>query len=301
MLSHRGSAGESTPAGIGRIVARKVTIMPLTLELTTPTTIPLEVETVNADTARELSADDVARTLVYRGNKQVPVGEFFKVSGSARDDATLVWVGDCHKVKYIGAKQSSGTVRVEGNAGMHLGAEMTGGNIECTGDAADWVGAEMRGGRIIVRGNAGHLVGAVYRGGRRGMRGGEILIHGRAGNEVGHTLRRGLIVVGGDTGDHVGVGLIAGTVLTFGTPGIRNGPGMKRGTIGFLGARGDIDVLPTFRSAGVSRPLFLQLYFKHLRALGFPLPNECVSASYRTYRGDLLELGLGEMLVPHVA
>ncbi|MEZ6065555.1 MAG: formylmethanofuran dehydrogenase subunit C [Planctomycetaceae bacterium] len=271
--------------------------MPLTIQLHTPSSIPLEVDSVLLGQVREQSADEVARTLIYRGNKQVPLAEFFSVTGSASDDQTIVWQGDCAKVKHIGAKLTSGTIRVEGNAGMHLGAEMTGGEIICTGNTADWVGAEMRGGRITIHGDAGHLVGAVYRGGRRGMRGGEILIHGRAGNEVGHTMRRGLIAIGGSVGDAVGLGMIAGTILVFGEAGIRHGAGMKRGTLGFLAGQPALDVLPTFRATGQSRPLFLKIYLDHLRQAGFPVSDECFDSSYRSYRGDLLELGLGEMLV----
>lgn len=271
--------------------------MPLAITLHTPSSIPLEVDSIRLESAREQSADDVLRTLIQRGNQQVPLGEFCSASGSARDDETLVWHGDCAKVKLIGAQLTRGTVRVEGTAGMHLGAEMTGGEIVCTGDAADWVGAEMHGGRIIVQGNAGHLIGAAYRGGRRGMTGGEILIHGNAGNEIGHTMRRGLIAVAGSCGDAVGVGLIAGTVLIGGAPGIRHGAGMKRGTIVFFNPGPDLDVLSTFRAACTYRPVFLQLYLRRLQSLGFPIPPEYATSRYQRYCGDLLELGRGELLV----
>lgn len=275
--------------------------MPLTLTLHTPSAIPLEVDGIRLSVVRGQAADDVLRTLIQRGNKQVPLGEFFSATGAAADDQTLVWQGDCSKVKLIGAKLDGGVVRVEGTAGMHLGAEMTAGEIICEGDAADWVGAELKGGRITVRGHAGHLVGAVYRGGRKGMTGGEIYIHGRAGNEIGHTLRRGLIVVGGGCGDAVGVGLIAGTVLVFGEPGIRHGIGMKRGSIVFFHPGPQLDILPTFRAGACDRPLFLQLYLKHLQAQGFPVPDDCFSSRYRRYSGDHLELGRGELLVREAA
>lgn len=275
--------------------------MPLTLTLHTATPIPLEVDAIQLATVREQAADEALKTLVYRGNRQVELGEFFSATGSAAEDETLVWEGDCSKVKLIGTKLASGTVRVEGNAGMHLGAEMTGGEILCTGDAADWVGAEMHGGQIVVRGNAGHLIGAVYRGGTRGMTGGEILVHGNAGNEIGHTMRRGLIAIGGRAGDAVGVGMIAGSVFVFGEPGIRNGAGMKRGTIGFFSADHPIDILPTFRLACSYRPVFLQLYLRRLQEAGMPVPDACFTSNYRRYVGDFLEMGKGEVLVREAA
>ncbi len=271
--------------------------MPLVISPTTPSSIPLEVDTVRLETAREQSADHVARTLIQRGNRQVELGEFFNVSGSAGDNA-MVWDGDCSRVKLIGSELSDGSIRVTGNAGMHLGAEMTGGEIVAEADVADWVGAEMHGGRIHVKGNAGHLVGAAYRGGRHGMTGGEIIINGAAGNEIGHTLRRGLIAVGGRTGDAIGFNMIAGTIILAGNDhGIRPGASMRRGSIVFLDSNGVPDVLPTFKAAGPHPGDFLNMYFAHLRNVGFPLPDATSDATFERFTGDHLELGKGEILI----
>jgi formylmethanofuran dehydrogenase subunit C len=270
--------------------------MPVVLRLKQPTSIPLEVDAVRLETVRGQSTDNVRQTAIQYGNAQVPLADFFDVSGNAAD-STLVWEGDCSKVKLIGAQLTEGTIRVEGNAGMHLGAGMRGGQILVNGDAGDWVGAEMQGGRIHVRGNAGDLVGAVYRGGRRGMTGGEILVDGDAGSEIGHTMRRGLIAVGGRAGDAVGFNLIAGSILLFGEVGIRPGAGMKRGTIGLLGTALPPKLLPTFKFGGVSRPVFLQFYLRRLREMGFFVADECFHCDYRRYCGDFLELGKGEILL----
>ena len=270
--------------------------MPLTIELRSESQIPIEVDSLKLEEMRTQSLSEIEQTLVFRGNEQLPCAEYFSVSGCAKDDNTVVWQGNLKKVKLIGSHLSEGTVRVEGNVGMHLGAEMTGGEIIVNGDAMDWVGAEMKGGRIHIHGNAGHLVGAVYRGGRKGMTGGEILIDGNAGNEVGHTMRRGLIAVGGRCGDAAGVGMIAGTVLVFGSPGIRNGAGMKRGTIGLFSSDEEVEVLPTFKRASSYTPLFLELYFRSLEAKGFHVPDECRTGRYQRYCGDFLELGKGEIL-----
>ncbi|MCA9074223.1 MAG: formylmethanofuran dehydrogenase subunit C [Planctomycetaceae bacterium] len=269
--------------------------MPLTFTLQKPSSIPLEVDSVKLETVREQSVDGVKATLIQRGNKQVTLGEFFDVTGSAADDETLIWEGDCSKIKLIGSHLSSGTVRVEGNAGMHLGAEMTGGEIIVDGDAGDWVGAEMHGGRIQVKGNAGHLIGAVYRGGRKGMTGGEILIDGDAGNEVGHAMRRGLIAVGGRAGDAAGVAMIAGTIVIAGETGIRYGMGMKRGSIVLLGDNPP-DMLPTFKHSGTYHPTIMRVLLRHLEASGWSCPVGCLDAAYHRYHGDFLELGKGEIL-----
>jgi formylmethanofuran dehydrogenase subunit C len=275
-------------------VTQQARPMPLTIRLRKKTTIPVEVDSIQMENVRTQSNDDIKATLVQYGNKQKALSEFFDVEGSAADDETIVWEGDCSHVKLIGTYLASGKIHVEGNAGMHLGAEMTGGEITVSGDAADWVGAEMHGGRIHVQGNAGHLIGAVYRGGHRGMTGGEILINGNAGNEIGHSMRRGLIAVGGQTGDAAGIAMIAGTVLAFGETGIRPGPGMKRGTIAFLGDNAP-EVLPTFKFTGVCQPVFLRMFLMHLKSRSFPIDDSLLNASYRRFNGDFLELGKGEI------
>ena len=62
--------------------------MPLTIAIHTPSSIPLEVDSIRMENVRTQSADEVKATLIQRGNKQVTLGEFFTVSGSASDDET---------------------------------------------------------------------------------------------------------------------------------------------------------------------------------------------------------------------
>ncbi|MEE3366750.1 MAG: formylmethanofuran dehydrogenase subunit C [Planctomycetota bacterium] len=271
--------------------------MPLTLTLKNESLVPIEVDTVRLETVRDQSPAEVLATEVLHGNVREPLGSFFDAKGSAGEDNTLVWEGDCHRIKRIAAQLGSGTIRVEGNAGMHLGAEMTGGEVFVSGNATDWVGAEMKGGRIHICGNAGHQLGAVYRGGHRGMTGGEILVDGNVGNETGQLMRRGLIAIAGNIGDLSGVNLIAGTIIVGGEAGIRHGAGMKRGTIAFLNPATPLEILPTFRSAGLCRPTFLRLYLKHLAECGWQAPDGSLEAEYHRYNGDFLELGKGELLV----
>lgn len=271
--------------------------MPLILSLICSPDIPLEVDAIRLDLLRGQTVDAVKQTLIQQGNRRVPLGDFFAVSGSAADDNELVWRGDCSRVKMIGHGHTSGKLCVDGDAGMHLGAKMSGGEIVVTGSADDWLGAEMNGGQIRVHGNVGHWAGAVYRGGRRGMRGGEILIDGDAGDFVGHTMRRGTIVVGGDAGDALGISMIAGTILVFGQSGIRHGAGMRRGTIGLFGEKTSPNLLPTFQYACRFRPLFLSLYLQHLRSQNFSFPQDIGDAELLRYCGDFLEHGRGEIFM----
>lgn len=271
--------------------------MPLTLTLREPTSIPIEVDAVRLEIVRGQSADEVRRVRVPRGNKQPELGEFFSVQGSAADDEHVVWVGDCHKVKGIGAGLCGGRMTVEGIAGMHLGARMRSGELVCTGDAGDWAGAEMSGGRLRIRGNAGNCLGAAYRGARRGMTGGEIFVEGDAGDEVGSALRRGLIAIGGAAGHAVGFGLLAGTILVFGPAGLRAGAGMRRGTI-VLAQETPAALLPTFAYATTGPFAFLEVLLRHLKRSGFDIPPDCRGVSWQRYSGDLLEGGRGEILLP---
>ncbi|MFO0879437.1 MAG: formylmethanofuran dehydrogenase subunit C [Gemmataceae bacterium] len=265
----------------------------LTLTYTGTTSIPVEAECITPDNLVGKSLDEIAQLPVQHGNQAARVGDFFQVSGDPSDE-TVVVEGDTTRVKWLGTGMKRGRLTVTGNAGMHVGSEMRGGELHVLGNASDWAGGEMRGGLLHIRGSAGHLAGAAYRGSRVGMRGGLLLIQGSAGNEVGAGLRRGLIAVG-DVGDYVGVGVVAGSIFVFGKPGVRPGAGMKRGSIVFAGPAPD--VLPTFKLACVFQPVFLALYLRRLKELGYPVPPELASASWRRYCGDLVSLGKGELLI----
>jgi formylmethanofuran dehydrogenase subunit C len=66
---------------------------------------------------------------------------------------------------------------------------------------------------------------------------------------------------------------------------------MKRGTLAALGPVPEL--LPTFRFDCTYRPAFIELYLRRLAACGFAVPT---AGAYRRYRGDLVTLGLGEIL-----
>jgi formylmethanofuran dehydrogenase subunit C len=269
--------------------------MTLTLKYKGDTTVPVEVEDFLPEAVREKSLAEIEKWPIFHGNRELPLAEFFDVSG---DPGDLDWrlEGDLAGVHWIGAKMNQGKIHICGNAGRHLGSDMTGGEILVDGNAGDWVGAELCGGQITVHGNAGHLIGAAYRGAARGMTGGTILIHGNVGNEVGLTLRRGLIAVGGNCGDGVGFNMLAGTILVLGTSGIRPGAGMKRGTIALLGDESPT-LLPTFRHAANFDPLALKMIFRELAQLDFPLPADLQAATFSLHHGDFIEGGRGEIFL----
>ncbi len=269
--------------------------MPLTLQYQAQTSVPVEVEGIVPNLLCDKSLAEIQRLEIFHGNRPLPLAELFHISGDA-SDGRLEFEGALAGVHWIGAHMTEGVIHVAGDAGRHVGSEMTGGEIHVRGDAGDWLGGEMHGGLIRVQGSAGNLVGSAYRGSSRGMTGGTIAIDGNAGSEIGHAMRRGLLAVGGAGGDFAGVNLIAGTVLVFGPCGIRPGAGMRRGTIGLLGK--DVPpLLPTFRRSGRCRPLVLELIFRQLLDLEFPVPHELFQSEYWSYDGDLVTTGRGELLV----
>lgn len=267
--------------------------MTLRLTLRAVPDVPLEADCIAPDRLAGLGLPEIERQILFHGNRQVPLGEFFAVAGTPGD--TIEIHGDLARVKHLGAGMSRGTLHVEGNAGAHLGAGMSGGRITVSGHAGDWVGPEMRGGHIEVRGNAGHLVGSAYRGAAVGMTGGEIVILGNALNEVGHAMRAGLIAIGGNCGDFAGVNMLAGTLFVFGATGIRAGASMKRGSIIAMQVP---EILPTFTHACRYRPTWLALYLRHLGERGLPVLREHLDAAYNRWCGDGVELNRGEILAP---
>ncbi|MEK7799492.1 MAG: formylmethanofuran dehydrogenase subunit C [Acidobacteriota bacterium] len=254
--------------------------------------IPLEAEAITPDNLRGKERGGIERLPLFHGNTKVPLGDAFEVKGDPSDRLRVL--GDLALVKSLGQEMTGGRLVIEGNAGMHVGARMSGGTIEVRGGAADWAGAEMTGGLIWIKGDAGNRAGSAYRGSKYGMRGGVILIEGSAGHEVGGYMRRGLIAVRGDVQDFAGARMSAGTIFVFGRPGIRTGGGMKRGTIVCYQPP---EVLPTFRAAGSFEPLFVAIYLRALAARGFDVGRFEATRRFARYRGDLAELGKGEILV----
>jgi formylmethanofuran dehydrogenase subunit C len=271
--------------------------MTLELTLTAQPEVPLEAEAICPDRLAGLSGSEVAKQPVLLGNRQVELGDFFKVTGRGSGnggDGDVRVQGDLSRVKLIAAGMAGGRLVIEGNAGRHLGSAMSGGEIVVEGDADDWLGAEMSGGRILVKGRAGHGVGSGYRGSRIGMRGGEIIVHGNAGNEIGNAMRNGLIAIGGDCGDFAGVNMLAGSIIVLGRLGIRCGAGMKRGSIVSLR---EAEILPTFSYACTYRPGFLSLYLLHLRERGLRIDDRAIEGRYKRWCGDAIELNRGEILL----
>ena len=128
--------------------------MSLTLTYNAGTPVPVRLRAVTPDRLRERALAEIERLEIMQGNRRVPLGELFRVSGDPSDGRIDI-EGDLSGVHEIGHAMAGGEIHVHGPAGRHVGSEMTGGTIRVEGDAGDWVGCEMKGGLIRVDGLGG--------------------------------------------------------------------------------------------------------------------------------------------------
>lgn len=255
------------------------------------TSLPVELEGLTPDWARDRSLADIERFEIFHGNRKLPLAELFTVAGDAGDQR-FDFEGNLAGVHWIGAHMRSGQIFVHGPAGRHIGSELRGGEIFIDGDVGGWLGCEMRGGLIRVDGNAGHLVGAAYRGSAKGMLGGTILIKGSAGNEVGLLMQQGLIAIGGDAGDMLGFNMVDGNLLVMGSSGVRVGAGMHGGHIGVFGPTPP-RVLPSFRFERAIQPLKFAKLLRELCAKGLRTDESHLPVEADVFVGDLIVEGTG--------
>lgn len=255
-------------------------------------TVPLETEVIRPDSFAQLSNREISALTVYHGKRVCRLDDFFEVVGEKSDHVSIT--GDLSRVRMIGRGMTGGTLKIEGDVGMHLGSQMSGGTIDVDGNAGDWIGAEMTGGFIRVRGNGGGQIGAAYRGSLTGMRDGTIIVDGTAGLEVGMRMLRGTIVIGGVVRDFAGLQMKGGTIIMLSGAEIRTGAWMTRGTIISLKP---LQVMPTFQYSGNYNPTFVNIYANQLREYGIELPFESGSGSFDRYSGDKGIPGKGELLV----
>jgi formylmethanofuran dehydrogenase subunit C len=254
--------------------------------------VPVDLAGIVPERFRQATAAEMARQVVWRGNRQLALGELFEVAGT--NDGQWHFEGPLAAAHRLGAGMQAGTIRVAGHVGRHAGAGMTGGTLSIDGDAGDWCGAEMRGGQITVGGHAGDYLGGCYAGSRLGMRGGTIAVAKSAGRFACEAMRRGWVTVAGDCGDLAGYRMRAGTLLVFGHAGAHPGAEMRRGTLGLFGPRPPA-LLPTFRLACQIQPVAMSMLLRKLASSGFASARAVLGQPLQMASGDLLEGGRGEL------
>lgn len=266
----------------------------LTFKLRSIPAQTIDLALLSPDRLSGKNAKEIAAIRLVTGNRKMPVGELFDVSGD--DAANVIVAGACDKLDRIAFGMTGGTVTVEGDAGAYLGMGMTGGRISVAGNAGAWLGSGMLNGTIHVRGNAGDFLAAAIPGDKQGMLGGTIVVEGNAGDRVGDHLRRGMVLIKGNTGEYCAARMLAGTIMVGGALGGGAGFGMKRGTL--LLSREPKALLPTFNDCGVHHLSFLNLLHGYLRGAGAPMMGFAASSDkVRRYVGDLANSGNGEILL----
>ena len=268
--------------------------MTIILTLKEEPSVPLEAEVLSPSHLVDLSNDEICGLKLYHGKRQLRVDDFFEVEGERSDQVEIH--GDLHRVRLLGRDMNRGHLTIHGSVGMHLGARMKGGRIDVHGNASDWIGAEMKNGFIHVHGNGGGQIGGGYRGSLRGMKNGTIIVDGTAGLEVGLRMRRGTIIVGGVVKDFCGLQMKGGTIVLLSGAEIRTGAWMNRGTIISLKP---LQLMPTFQLSCFYNPTFMNVYARHLKALGITLPWKSQDGSWARYFGDCSVPGKGEILIWH--
>lgn len=266
---------------------------PLTLRLLDRPVHRVDMSAFTPERLAGRAPEEIGAMAVWQGNRQVPAGELFRVTG--RDATDIRIETDSDRLDRIGAGMARGSITVEGRAGAYLGRAIQGGNLRVLGDTGIFAGSAMSGGSLRVDGSCGDYLGAPIPGERHGMRGGLIEVRGNAGARAGDRLRRGTMLIGGSAGDYTGSRMIAGTLIALGGTGGHTALGMHRGT---LLLPFEPDLPPTFNDNGVQDLGFLAVLGRALRELDPPF-RQLGERGIRVHRwlGDLGYGGRGEVLV----
>lgn len=266
----------------------------LTFSLKIPLQQRLDCSPLTAEHLAGKSLAEIAHVELQSGNRKLKAGEVFDLSGN--ESSEIVFAKSTAKLDYIGKQQTTGLIRVEGDAGAYLGMGLKGAILKVSGNVGAYAACEMRAGEIHIGGNAGDFLGAALPGNKKGLQGGVVVVKGNAGDRVGDHQRRGAILIEGNVGDYLGSRMTAGTIGVMGTVGACPGYAMKRGTLLLLQA--GVAIPPTFNDCGPHTLGFLPLLLKGFQA--YPTQFGALAdrvKRVRRYVGDLSGAGKGEILV----
>jgi len=240
---------------------------------------PLEAEVISPDQFGGKSAAQIKKLIVYHGNEEKTLGDFFDVTGNGSEinDIKIVIDGKLSNVKRIGEKMTGGEIIINSNVGMHVGNNMSGGKILVNGNADDWAGAMLKGGELEITGDAGNYVGAAYRGFWKGMQNGLIKVKGKIGNEAlswvngSKPAKRFPTLICGSASSFLGIHSHGGTIIVEGDCDRCIGADQVRGTIV---VKGKITrILPSFKKLGEVKELEL-------------MNGEIIKGKFIEYSGD---------------
>ncbi len=240
---------------------------------------PLEADVISPDQFTGKTLADIKKLIVYYGNEEKTLGEFFDISGKSGEltDLKIIIEGNLSNVKRIGEKMSAGEIEINGDVGMHVGNRMTGGKMLVNGNADDWAGAMLNGGELEITGDAGHYVGAAYRGFWKGMQNGIIKVHGKVGDEAltwvngSKPANRFPTLICGSAGSFLGIHGHGGTIIVEGNCNRCVGADQVRGTIVVKGKVSRI--LPSYKKLGEVKEIEL-------------MNGEKINGKFVEYSGD---------------
>jgi len=267
---------------------------PLVLEQRESTALRIDMRVYTPDRLAGMTPKEIQSLPLFLGNEKIETGELFSISGTNTQKIRIL--AETDKLDFIGAAMTSGTITLEGNAGIHVGEEMRGGELHVTGNASVYAGAALAGGELLIEGNSGDFLGAALPGEKQGMTGGAIVLKGNSGDRIGDRQRRGTIIIEGDAGDYCGSRMLAGTIAILGKAGKLTGFSMKRGTLLLSQEAESIPV--TFNDNGSHQLPFVTLLIRELETWSeaFEKLNYSSTRVHR-YLGDRACGGLGELIL----
>jgi len=240
---------------------------------------PLEAEVISPDQFARKSTAEIKKLIVYHGNEEKTLGNFFDISGTGGEvsETKIIIDGNLSNIKRIGEKMTGGEIIINGNVGMHVGNNMSGGRIVVNGNADDWAGAMLKGGELEITGDAGHYVGAAYRGFWKGMENGVIKVKGKIGNEAlswvngSKPAKKFPTLICGSAGSFLGIHGHGGTIIVEGDCDRCVGADQVRGTIVVKGKISRI--LPSYKKIGETQEIEL-------------MNGDIIKGKYIEYSGD---------------
>lgn len=247
--------------------------------------IALEFDNVLPELLFDKSSSEILDTIIYRGNKEETLSEYFdvEISGKCEDaeDCTIIIDGDLSRVKRIGFAMSCGKIIANSGVDFHVGACMSGGQIIVNGDAESYAGREMTGGTLEILGSVKEFCGSSYAGEWRGMSGGQIIVHENAGKHLADYMIGGSIHIMGNCDILAGVHMSGGLIQIDGNVTQWLGGQMKKGTIILNGKMNE------------TLPGFVFREYVHHPLIG----DKYYVGRYKLYTGDKTVRGKGQLWI----
>ncbi|MCW4030687.1 MAG: formylmethanofuran dehydrogenase subunit C [Candidatus Bathyarchaeota archaeon] len=243
--------------------------------------VPIQAPCITPESFAGKSVAEIAKMPLTEGNRNLTLGDLFKIEESPEATPNITLNGDFSKVKRVGQCMTSGEIVVNGNIGMHTGEKMAGGKITVNGNAGGWTGSEMKKGTIEVHGDAGDYTASPYRGNDLGMKGGLITVDGNVGTDVGCYLKGGIIKVKGSAGRFLGYHMSDGAIYIEKEADVRAGACMTGGKIVIAGK---MEILPSFTIDSVKPKVKVDA-------------ETNVAGPFYVFLGDLSEHGTGKVFV----